>query len=69
MEPEEETESEGEDRNLVDEQARERLQNSDTIVTSRDTPTGGGLNLAVRRAKPNQGGPEMGGGNSGASGD
>ena len=62
VEPEEETESEEEDRNLLDEQAKERFRNSHTIVTSRDTPTGGGLNLAVRRAKPNQGGPTMGGG-------
>ena len=31
--------------------------NSDTIVTSKETAVGGGLNLAVKRAKPNNGSP------------
>ena len=56
-----ETESEEEDRNNpFEEQAKDLFQNSDIIVTSKETPTGGGLNLAVRRAKPNQGGSMMG---------
>ena len=36
----------------------ERFQKSQTIVTSRDTEAGGGLNLAVKRAKPNLAGPK-----------
>ena len=36
----------------------ERFQNSQTIVTSKDTESGGGLNLAVKRAKPNLAGPK-----------
>ena len=42
---------------MLDKQTKELFQNSDTVVTSKETPIGGGLNLAVRRAKPNQGGP------------
>ena len=56
-----ETESEEEDRNNpFEEQAKDLFQNSDIIVTSKETSTGGRLNLAVRRAKPNQGGSTMG---------
>ena len=36
----------------------ERFQKSQTIVTSRDTEAGGGLNLAIKRAKPNLAGPK-----------
>ena len=54
-----ETESEEESRLLLDEQTKELFQNNDTVVTSRKTPSGGGLNLAVRRAKPNQGGTAL----------
>ena len=36
----------------------ERFQKSQTIVTSKDTDAGGGLNLAIRRAKPNLAGPK-----------
>ena len=36
----------------------ECFQKSQTIVTSRDTEAGGGLNLAVKRAKPQFGGPK-----------
>ena len=56
-----ETESEEEDRNNpFEEQAKDLFQNSHIIVTSKETSTGGRLNLAVRRAKPNQGGSTMG---------
>ena len=34
----------------------ERFQYNQTIVTFKETETGGGLNLAVKRAKPNTGG-------------
>ena len=37
----------------------ERFQRSQTIVTSKDTEAGGGLNLAVKRAKPNLAGPKL----------
>ena len=37
----------------------ERFQKSQTIVTSKDTEAGGGLNLAVKRAKPQFGGPKI----------
>ena len=48
-----ESESEEETRIQLEEQAKEHFQNSDTVVTSKDTPVGGGLNLAfiVDRAK------------------
>ena len=36
----------------------ERFQKSQAIVTSKDTEAGGGLNLAVKRAKPNLAGPK-----------
>ena len=36
----------------------ERFQKSQTIVTSKETEAGGGLNLAVKRAKPNLAGPK-----------
>ena len=36
----------------------ERFQQSQTIVTSKDTEGGGGLNLAIKRAKPNLAGPK-----------
>ena len=37
----------------------ERFQRSQTIVISKDTEAGGGLNLAVKRAKPNLAGPKL----------
>ena len=37
--------------------AREQFQNSLPIVTSKDTISVGGLNLANKRAKPNNAGP------------
>ena len=60
-EQDKESESEEEDKNPFDEQTKDLFQNSDSIVTSRETPTGWGLNLAVMRTKPNQSGPVMGG--------
>ena len=53
----EDTISEEEDWNISSEQTKDLFQNSETVVTSRDTPVGGGLNLAIKRAKPNLGGP------------
>ena len=41
-----ESESEEETRIQLEEQAKEHFQNSDTVVTSKDTTLGGGLNLA-----------------------
>ena len=38
--------------NLVD-----RFQQSQTVITSKHTESGGGLNLAIKRAKPNIAGP------------
>ena len=35
----------------------DRFQQSQTVVTSKDTEAGGGLNLAIKRAKPNLAGP------------
>ena len=35
----------------------DRFQQSQTVVTSKDTVAGGGLNLAIKRAKPNTAGP------------
>ena len=35
----------------------DRFQKSQTVVTSKDTKAGGGLNLAIKRAKPNLAGP------------
>ena len=61
IEPALETESEEESRLLLDEQTKEFFQDSDTVVTSKETPIGGGLNSAVRRSKPNQGGPALAG--------
>ena len=37
--------------------AEERFQHNRTLVTSRVTEAGGGLNLAKKWAKPNKGGP------------
>ena len=54
----EETLSEEEDWNTPSEQTKESFQNSEEVVTSRETPVGGGLNLAIKRAKPNLGGPK-----------
>ena len=54
----EDTISEEEDWNIPREQAKDLFQDSETVVTSRDTPVGGGLNLAIKRAKPNLGGPK-----------
>ena len=51
------TESENEDQNISSKQTKDRFQDSETVVTSRETPTGGSLNLAVKRANPNLGGP------------
>ena len=54
----EDTISEEEDWTISREQAKDLFQDSETVVTSRDTPVGGGLNLAIKRAKPNLGGPK-----------
>ena len=54
----EDTISDEEDWNISREQAKDLFQDSETVVTSRDTPVGGGLNLAIKRAKPNLGGPK-----------
>ena len=35
----------------------DRFQQSQTVITSKDTEAGGGLNLAIKRAKPNTAGP------------
>ena len=37
----------------------DRFQQSQTVVTSKDTTAGGGLNLAIKRAKPNLAGPSL----------
>ena len=37
----------------------DRFQQSQTVVTSKDTNAGGGLNLAIKRAKPNMAGPSL----------
>ena len=37
----------------------DRFQQSQTVVTSKDTDAGGGLNLALKRAKPNKAGPSL----------
>ena len=47
--------------NISSEQIKDLFQDSETVVTSRDTPVGGGLNLAIKRAKPNLGGPKTAG--------
>ena len=47
--------------NISREQVKDLFQDSETVVTSRDTPVGGGLNLAIKRAKPNLGGPKTAG--------
>ena len=39
------------------EEAKNRFQDKQTVVTSKDTEAGEGLNLAVKRAKPNNAGP------------
>ena len=54
----EDTISEEEELNISREQVKDLFQDSETVVTSRDTPVGGGLNLAIKRAKPNLGGPK-----------
>ena len=54
----EDTISEEEEWNIPREQVQDLFQDSETVVTSRDTPVGGGLNLAIKRAKPNLGGPK-----------
>ena len=54
----EDTISEEEDWNISSEQKKDLIQNSETVVTSLATPVGGGLNLAIRWAKPNLGGPK-----------
>ena len=51
------TESVEEDQNISSKQIKDLFQDSETVVTSRETPTGGGFNLAVKRAKLNLGGP------------
>ena len=43
-------ESEEEDRIFPEEKTKERFQVSDTVVASKNTPTGGRMNLAVRKA-------------------
>ena len=35
----------------------DRFQQSQTVITSKDTEARGGLNLAIKRAKPNTAGP------------
>ena len=55
------TVSEEEELNISREQLKDLFQDSETVVTSRDTPVGGGLNLAIKRAKPNLGGPKTAG--------
>ena len=35
----------------------DRFQQSQTVITSKDTEAGGGLNMAIKRAKPNTAGP------------
>ena len=59
-----EAENSGFDEELLLEQriidpseAKRKFQDSPTVVTSKDTIQGGGLNLAVRRAKPDLAGP------------
>ena len=59
-----EAENSGSDEDLLLEQrsidpseAQRKFQDSPTVVTSKDIMQGGGLNLAVRRAKPNLAGP------------
>ena len=42
-----------------DSRATDKFQNSPTIVTSKDTETGGGLNLSGKRNKPNRAGPSV----------
>ena len=37
----------------------DRFQQSQTVTTSKDTNAGGGLNLAIKRAKPNMAGPSL----------
>ena len=37
----------------------DQFQQSQTIVTSKDTDAGGGLNLAIKKAKPNMAGPSL----------
>ena len=50
--------SDEEEWKIPREQAKDLFQDSETVVTSRDTPVGGRLNLAIKRAKPNLGGPK-----------
>ena len=45
------------DENLEDSQLKEKFQNSPSVVTSRDTRTGAGLNLGGKRGNPNRAGP------------
>ena len=54
----EDTISEEEDWNLPSEQVKDLFQDSETVVTSRGVPVGWGLNIAIKRAKPNLGGPK-----------
>ena len=56
LESEDELQGEMEIANEMD--PIERFQKSQTIVTSKDTEAGGGLNLAIKRAKPNLAGPK-----------
>ena len=37
----------------------DRFQQSQTVLASEDTDPGGGLNLAIKRAKPNMVGPSL----------
>ena len=57
----EDTVSEEEELNISREQLRDVFQDSETVVTSRGTPVGGGLNLAKKREKPAGGGPKAAG--------
>ena len=46
-----------EQRSIDPVEAQRKFQDSPTVVTSKDILHGGGLNLAVKRAKPNMAGP------------
>ena len=46
-----------EQRSIDPVEAQRSFQDSPTVVTSKDILQGGGLNLAVKRAKPNMAGP------------
>ena len=45
------------DQEIEDNRLIEKFQNSPNVVTSKETKTGGGLNLGGKRVKPNRAGP------------